>query len=197
MCSPTMPRNKDRFYLALYTRAASTKPVMPGKEDKYHWAFLIGPKHENKSSQGTKCHAKDVVIIDETKDKYTIRTEYHFEERKVWLTAVDMIVVRLLLGKVLDKERLMDVLRGTRVKKHSDAGGWNSVSWTKDVLDRLTREDGILGASVIEWETVRHSALWYIEEKTAQHRFDGKAIGTFDKTKVPTWDLVNDIELEP
>ncbi|KAF2211560.1 hypothetical protein CERZMDRAFT_112626 [Cercospora zeae-maydis SCOH1-5] len=192
-----MPRNKDRLYLALYNRPASAKPVMPGKEDKYHWAFLIGPKHETTSSQGTKCHAKDNAIIEEIKGKIHIRTEYQFEERKVWLTAVDMIVVRILLGKVHDKEKLLDVLRGTRVKKHGDAGGWNDVSWTKDVLDRLANEDDVLGASVTDWETVRHSALWYIEEKRAQHRFDGKAIGTFDKTKVPTWNLVHDIELEP
>ncbi|KAM3419086.1 hypothetical protein BST61_g5037 [Cercospora zeina] len=192
-----MPRNKDRFSLALYNRAAGTEPVMPGKEDKYHWAFLIGPKHETKSSQGTRCHAKDSSIIEETKGKSRIRTEYQFEERKLWLTAVDSFVVRIVLGKVMDEERLLDVLRGTRVKKHSDAGGWNDVSWTKHVLDRLAREDGILGASVTDWETVRHSALWYIEEKRAQHRFDGKAVGTFDKTKVPTWNLVHDIELEP
>ncbi|USW48119.1 hypothetical protein Slin15195_G014380 [Septoria linicola] len=192
-----MPRNKDRLYLALYSRPGGEKPVMPGKEDTHHWALLVGPKNETKSSQGTKCHAKDLIIFDDSaKGKETVKTGFQFEERQIWMTAIDLIVVRVLIAKVLDRDRLLDVLRGTRVKKHGDAGGWNSVTWTKDALDRLTREDGILGTSVIEFETVRHTAMWYVDEKTSQHRFDGKATGTFDKAKVPTWDLLHDRELE-
>ena len=164
-----MPRNKDRLYLALYTRTAGTKPSMPGREDKYHWALLIGPKHENKSSQGTKCHAKDITTFDDSiKGKEITRLSFEFEERSIWLTAIDSILVRIVISKVIDTERLLEVLRGTRVKKHGDAGGWNSFSWTRDALDRLTREDGVLGASELDWETVRHTALWVRDSQRAR-----------------------------
>lgn len=156
-----MPRNKDRLYLALYTRAAGTKPSMPGREDKYHWALLIGPKYETKSSQGTKCHTKDIITFDDSiKGKEIAILSFEFEERQIWMTAIDMILIRIVIAKVVNTERVLHVLRGTRVKKHGDAGGWNSVHWTKEALERLTREDGLLGASELDWETVRHTALW-------------------------------------
>ncbi|RDW79841.1 hypothetical protein BP6252_04479 [Coleophoma cylindrospora] len=56
-----MPSNKDRLYIALYTRGGSTK--MPGKEETYHWALIVWPKIEMDKSgamaEGTRYHAKE------------------------------------------------------------------------------------------------------------------------------------------
>lgn len=157
-CCAAMPRNKQRLYLALYSRTGIT-PSMPGKEDAYYWALLIGPKNENKSSQGIKCHAKTIITFDDSiKGKETAIMTFQYEERKIWLTAVDSILVRLVLAKVVETDRLLDVLRGTRVKKHGDAGGWNCVHWTRDALERLMEEDGVLGARVLDWVSLTGTA---------------------------------------
>ncbi|KAG9559513.1 hypothetical protein KCU79_g8223, partial [Aureobasidium melanogenum] len=42
-----MPSNKAQLYVALYVRGGAAK--MPGKEDTYHWALLVGPKSDKQA----------------------------------------------------------------------------------------------------------------------------------------------------
>jgi len=49
--------------MALYARGGSA--TMPGKEDTYHWALIVGPKVEVDKSgamvEGTRYHAKERI----------------------------------------------------------------------------------------------------------------------------------------
>ncbi|MCJ1437621.1 hypothetical protein MMC27_007008 [Xylographa pallens] len=176
-----MPSDKGRLYIALYARGG--KPTMPGEEDRYHWALIFGPKDEKAGMQGVRYHAIN-------------RTDgWIFEERSASLEATNMLLVRVIIGKVVDTQGLRRVMHNIQVQNNNPA--WNCVAWIKDALVKLA-EGNIMGTSQLDWQTVRDTALRYIEEKRAQHRFDGKAQkGQFDIRKPATFDLLTGKEVIP
>ncbi|KAE8149261.1 hypothetical protein BDV25DRAFT_4511 [Aspergillus avenaceus] len=177
-----MPSNKDRLYVALYARGGA--PTMPGKEDTYHWALIIGPKIETQGKMGVRYHAKE-------RPKVGGGSEWFFEERECPLTATSMLLVRVMIGKVEDGNRLVQTLRTTPIRQNQV--GWNCVAWVREALEKLKADGRSLGTSVIDWETVRNESMSYCQRKKDQHRFDGH--GNFDMAKAPTYDLVERKEI--
>ncbi|EAW22827.1 uncharacterized protein NFIA_015200 [Aspergillus fischeri NRRL 181] len=102
-----------------------------------------------------------------------------------------MLLVRIMVGKVADGNRLVEILRNTPIRQGQP--GWNCVSWVKEALDKLKVDSKALGTSVIEWEKVRNEAMNYCQRKKDQHRFDGQ--GNFDSDKVPAYDLMERKEI--
>ncbi|KAK5113788.1 hypothetical protein LTR62_003172 [Meristemomyces frigidus] len=180
-----MPSNKDRLYIALYARGGEAR--MPGLEDKYHWALIAGPKVENERSQGTRFHGKETITIVDGR----ARSTWIFERRSTSMRATTMILIRVMIGKIVSKERLESVFESTPVREGDP--GWNCVGWVREALEGLERDGRALGTSITAWESVRDTAMRYVEAKKAQHRFDGQ--GSFDLTQVATWDMLTDKEL--
>ncbi|TWU74366.1 hypothetical protein ED733_000287 [Metarhizium rileyi] len=186
----------ERLYVTLYARGGEA--TMPGGEDKYHWSFILGPKLESNDSRGTRYHAKEQIgVIDGH-----VQSVWQFEERDIGMAPTAMILVRVLIGKVKKKDRLDTILRGITIRGQSP--GWNCVYWVEEAIRALyTYQEsggGIFEKSAfqLDWETIRQCALRYVEEKKASHRFDGQASsGTFDNNKVPTWDLLKNVERSP
>ena len=58
----------------------------------------------------------------------------------------------------------------------------------KEVLEGLKAGGKARGTSILEWERVRDGAMNYCQRKKDQHRFDGQ--GSYDSSKVPTYDLI-------
>jgi hypothetical protein len=145
---------------------------------RYHWAILVGPKLEDDECRGMRYHAKERVIQS--------GTEWVFDEQDIPLKPTGMILVRIMIGKVEDKARLVSVLRNTPIRQ--GLPGWNCVSWVKEVLEGLKTDGKAMGTSVLEWESVRDEAMRYCQRKKDQHRFDG--LGSYDLSKVPTYDLI-------
>ncbi|KAH3404497.1 hypothetical protein KXV40_003104 [Aspergillus fumigatus] len=85
-----MPSNKDRLYVALYAHGGN--PTMPGKEDTYHWALIVGPKVEAEDGIGVRYHAKE-------RPKLGGGSEWFFEERECPLAPTSMLLVRIMVGK--------------------------------------------------------------------------------------------------
>lgn len=112
--------------------------------------------------------------------------EWYFDERNCSLAPTNMLLVRVLIGKVKDGNRLAEILRATPIRQ--DQTGWNCVSWVREALERLKADGKALGTSLIEWETVRTEAMAYCQRKKDQHRFDGQ--GDFDMRKTPTYDML-------
>ncbi|KAF7532236.1 hypothetical protein G7054_g8143 [Neopestalotiopsis clavispora] len=115
-----MPSNKDRLYIALYARGG--KSVMPGGEDKYHWGILVGPKIESDDSIGKLYHAKEKMMQQ--------RSHFMFKERNISMLATSMILVRILVGKIENHERLASILRSTPIR--AEQPGWNCVGWVQE-----------------------------------------------------------------
>jgi hypothetical protein len=145
---------------------------------RYHWAILVGPKLEDDESRGMRYHAKERVTQN--------KTEWVLDEQDISLRPTSMILVRIMIGKVEDKARLVSVLRNTPMRQ--GLPGWNCVTWVKEVLEGLKADGRAMGTSVLEWESVRNVAMSYCQRKKVQHRFDG--LGSYDLNKVPTYDLI-------
>ncbi|KAF3893290.1 DNAJ domain containing protein [Trichophyton interdigitale] len=169
--------NKYRLYVVLYVRGGS--PTMPGKEDTYHWAFLVGPKVEGKGSRGIRYQVKQ-------RQQLGGGLEWEFEERECPLTPTNMLLVRVIIGKILDRDRLAEIMRNTPVRESQP--GWNCVVWVKEALESLANDPKALGTSVTEWDRVRNAAMEYCQQKKDQHRFN--AWSNFDMDKAPTYDLL-------
>lgn len=135
---------------------------------------------------GTRYHAKERLT-------QTGETEWYYEERDTSLTPTSMLLVRVIIGKVKDRDRLVNVLRNNPIRQgNSD---WNCVMWIKEALEGLKVDGKALGTSVTEWNQVRDGAMTYCQRKKDQHRFDGQ--GDFDMNKTPTYDLMDDRETIP
>ncbi|KAF1840070.1 uncharacterized protein K460DRAFT_380982 [Cucurbitaria berberidis CBS 394.84] len=160
-----MPAGKDRLYVALYARGGA--PSMPGKEDTYHWALLVGPKDEVGDGIGMRYHAKERIIGPNA-------SAWVFEERKTTLSATSMLLV------------LISIVRNTPVRQ--GVAGWNCVGWVQEAMQNLEADGKALGTSVTEWTKVRNTAMEYCQRKKDEHRFDGQ--GNSDMFKAPTYDLV-------
>lgn len=100
---------------------------------------------------------------------------------------VDTILVRIMLAKVEDTNKLAQLLRQVPIGQRVE-GGWNCVAWVREALFRIERLEGVVGTSVLGWEAVREAALSYCRLKRDQHRFDGT--GEYDPTQVPSFDMI-------
>lgn len=133
---------------------------------------------------GVRYHAKE-------RPKLGGGSEWFFEEWECPLAPTSMLLVRVVIGKIEDRNRLVEVLRNTPIRQGQP--GWNYVSWVKDALERLRVDPKALGTSIVEWEKVRGEAMNYCQHKKNQHRFDGQ--GNFNIRKVPTYDLMKRKEI--
>ncbi|KAK8131508.1 hypothetical protein PG984_007946 [Apiospora sp. TS-2023a] len=173
-----MPSNKPRLYVALFARGGA--PTMPQFEDKYHWSFIVGPKEELEGSTGSKFHVKNFV----GSQNGVVGSMWQYEETEVPMTPVNGLLVRVLIAKVNDKERLQEIFRG--VPTRPGVAGWNCVGWVKEAVHALGSDSRALGSSAMDWVTIRNVAMGYVEKKHSNERF-GK---NFDPTKIPTWDFI-------
>ncbi|KAK9442951.1 hypothetical protein VB005_04014 [Metarhizium brunneum] len=179
------PCNKPRLYVGLYVRGSSAK--MPGREDSYHWALLSGPKNDVKpGSQHTMYHVKDKLVIEGEPKAASSVWEYSVESDRS-----SMLLVRIVVGKIRDIHRLENILRSVPVR--SDKEGWNSISWIREAFHLVSIAPGVLGSHTEDWEEIRQTAMSYVDEKKAKHRFDG--LGRFDLSKPATWDMLQGKEI--
>lgn len=116
-----------------------------------------------------------------------------FEERETTLSATSMLLVRVMIAKVENKDRFISIIRNTPVRQ--DVAGWNCVGWVQEALQSLEADEKALGTGVTEWTKVRNAVMEYCQRKKDEHRFDGQ--GNYDMTKAPTYDLVERKEKIP
>ncbi|CVK98617.1 uncharacterized protein FMAN_16168 [Fusarium mangiferae] len=165
-----MPSNKDRLYVGLYARGGTVK--MPGGEDKYHWALLVRPKGEDGDTRGKRFHAKERIYSG-------TQSVWEFSEQETGTASTLMILVRIQIAKVKSLKKLEASLRS-------------------EALSTLQSNNKALGTAVLDWTTARDTAMWYVEQKALQHRFDGQAApGQFDTSRVSTYSLLQGKELVP
>lgn len=152
---------------------------MPGKEDTYHWALLVGPKSDRSDDKGVRYHARE-HITEEGKPAW------FFEDKLTSMAPTQMILVRVLIAKIEDTKGLAQVLEQVPIRQEQQ--GWNCVLWIKEALSELQAAKNVIGTSVLEWEAVRNAAMSYCQQKRDEHRFDNTV--EVDKSRVPTFDLI-------
>jgi hypothetical protein len=153
---------------------------------RYHWALLVGPKREPKRAKGTRYHARNHFLTGG-------HIQWIFEEQRIGLSAMNLLLVRVMIGKVKEKHRLVNALRSIPIRQSEH--GWNCVIWVREALEALQADGKALGTAVIEWSKVRDAAMTYCQKKRDEHRFD--KYGNYDMTKVATYDLIQRRETIP
>jgi len=160
-----MPRNKNRFQLALYAR-----PKHPGS---YHYAFFVAPKN----SQGpvTKHHVKNTLQIDASGDAIQ---PWRYERTTITsVEAEPRLLARIIIAKVAkssdDVQRILESVPIYQVEDldKAEAQTFTCRTWVRDVLRELSKQ-GALATNLGEWEVVEREALEYLDKKRAQGRWD-------------------------
>lgn len=145
----------------------------------------MGPKIATEQSRGIRLHAMHRVNTSGV-------PEWEFEERGCSLANTNMSLVRVIIGKIEDKDRMLGILRRIPIRK--DEAGWNCVSWVKEAIEALQADGKALGTSILDWKKVSSEAMAYCQRKKDQHRFDGQ--GQFNMQKVATYDLLEGKEIQ-
>jgi len=117
--------------------------------------------------------------------------QWVYEEISCTLEATNMLLVRVLIGKVEQRDRLESLMGSVPVVQ--DNAAWNCVSWVKEALRKLQADGRAIGTSQLDWKAVRDAAINYVERKKEQHRFDGN--GNFNLKKAATFDLLAGVEV--
>ncbi|KAF7887968.1 uncharacterized protein EAF01_011122 [Botrytis porri] len=160
---------------------------MSEKEDTYHWGLIVGPKKEVEDSRGTRFHAKEFLSTS------TRKSEFKYEEVSIPLLATQMLLVRVMIAKIENHERMLQILRAIPIRNKED--GWNCVGWVREALVELQNDGKTLGTAVIEWAKVRDAAMNYCQRKKDEHRFDG--VVEWKTDKAATFDLIDEKEVIP
>ncbi|VUC32090.1 unnamed protein product [Clonostachys rosea] len=176
-----------QLYVALYARAG--KSHMKGEEDKYYWAFVVAPKTETNDTCGIRFGVKQV--LQRTAEGAAPMPVWVHEQINMQMSRAPMMVGRILIGDVCDVDRLRSILQEVRFRP--DIRGWNWVMWMRDAFEELMRQRKVLGRSVKSWAIIQVTAMQYVEEKKAAHRFDGTVGYSMDLT--PTWDMLRGVEV--
>ncbi|KAJ5720913.1 uncharacterized protein N7483_008847 [Penicillium malachiteum] len=145
-----MPSNKDRLYAALYVeakppcQARKTRELIMQKIVRYHWALIVGPKVEADDGMGVRYHAKE-------RPKFGGGSEWSFEERDCPLAPTSMLLVRVMVGKVAEGNRLVEILRNAPIREGQP--GWNCVFWVKEALETLQVDPKALGTTPLSGQS--------------------------------------------
>ncbi|KAI5455762.1 hypothetical protein BGZ63DRAFT_368375 [Mariannaea sp. PMI_226] len=171
-----MPSDKKRLYIALYPSG-----VVDNEERKYHWGFLVGPKSEKKAKvPGMRYHVKN-------RPNGWIYEEVALEN----VRSTNTLLARVLIAKIEDNERLVQILRSVPVVQNDP--NWRCRSWVADALASIESDGAVVGKAVLDWETIEYIAREYVASKIALGRYNS---GDMRRPK-PTWDMLEEKETTP
>lgn len=103
------------------------------------------------------------------------------------------LLVRIVVGKIINRERLLATLRNVPVVQ--DDPDFNCVVWVQQALLAVQQDGECVSTSEPVWQKIRDSAMTYVQQKKDAHRFDGKV--KFDMSKTATYDLLQRKEIIP
>ena len=173
-----MVANKDRLYVTLYLRSE------PGT---YHWGITRSPKNEDPTdpSEMTRYHARNLPGPD--------GVYWEYERRDIRSRATHNTLVRILISKIdLKKVEKMEEMLAN-IELLQDDPSWNCKSWVETAVHALGK------AGIIrdwKWSEVETKALWYVEKKFAEGRFETPKDEEDYDEEVPTFDMLADKEVQ-
>lgn len=118
------------------------------------------------------------------------KCQWKYEEVPISLLATQMLLVRIMIAKIENHDRLLQIMRGIPVRAGEE--GWNCVGWVKEALLELQRDGHTLGTAVSDWVTVRDAAMGFVQKKKDEHRFDG--VVKINEKRAATFDLITEKE---
>lgn len=102
----------------------------------------------------------------------------------------DNLLVRVLIGKVADLERLENIFRSVPLVQNDPR--WRCRTWTRHAVEALAADGRAMGTSVLDWQKIEDTAKWYAGEKADAGRFRDVDLIRMPK---PTWDMLENKEI--
>ena len=109
--------------------------------------------------------------------------------------ATQMVLVRVAVAKIIDYDRMEQVIRQTPVIQNNP--DWRCQAWVRNALRCLAADGPILGTATLDWSTIEATARRYAQQKEDQGRSRLGTIGPWNPKRVPTWDLIENQETIP
>jgi len=101
------------------------------------------------------------------------------------------LLVRIVIAKVEDETRLIQILRQNPIVQNDD--NWRCRTWVAQALKAMERDSTCVGTAVLDWSKIEAKAREYTAAKASAGRF---ASGDMLAPK-PTWDMLEDREVVP
>ncbi|KLU89510.1 hypothetical protein MAPG_08481 [Magnaporthiopsis poae ATCC 64411] len=164
-----MSSNKPRLYIALYPSG-----VTGNEERQYHWAFLIGPKHEKeKKVEGMRCHVKNRLAI------------WEYEELQIPnVRSTVSLLARLVIAKITDQQRLLGILRSIPLVQGDPE--FRCRTWIARALEAIKVDGKCVGTAVLDWSHIEATAREYVAQKRQGGRYDSGGMAL----PKPTFDML-------
>ncbi|CAG9944990.1 unnamed protein product [Clonostachys rosea f. rosea IK726] len=166
-----MVGNKNRLYIALYPSG-----VVGNEERKYHWGFLIGPKDESYPPvAGTRYHVKHHPLGGWIYEEADLRN----------VQATNNLLARIVIAKIADEDRLINILRRNPVVNGDPE--WRCRSWVAQALATIAEDGRSVGTAQLDWGKIERVARKYVRSKTESGRY---AVIGDPKQPKPTYDML-------
>ncbi len=172
-------KNKDRLFIALYDLAGPFGGLsydtggIPPESKEYQWALLIAPKEEFGDTEAERWLMRRTSI-----DGSSSQIIWKVENDKVLLRPHDHIIARILIGKVMDRNRLAGILLISKISSTASEEPRTHLTWIREMVTDL-RKDGKCCKHLPEWE--------YIEQACVE--FAGKS--NYSLGQFPTLDIIS------
>lgn len=102
------------------------------------------------------------------------------------------LLARVLIAKVEDEGRLLDVLRSTPVVQNDP--NWRCRTWVADALSRIADDGKVVGTAQLDWAKIELLGRDYVAKKVSAGRYDR---GEDILRPKPTWDMLEQREAIP
>ncbi|KAF4465939.1 hypothetical protein FALBO_7223 [Fusarium albosuccineum] len=102
------------------------------------------------------------------------------------------LLARILIAKVEDEDRLIEIIRNTTVVQNDP--NWRCRTWVAEALSRIDKDGRAVGTAELDWGRIEAVAREYVANKTAAGRYLNAADMALPK---PTWDIIQGKEIVP
>ncbi|KAH7248414.1 kinase-like domain-containing protein [Fusarium solani] len=147
------------------------------------WEFSVGPKVEDQDVvHGMRYHVKNPISQGWMYEEVELRN----------VRTTGNLLVRILIAKVRDEERLANIFRNVPIVQ--DDPNWRCRSWVANALAAVKEDGRAVGRAELDWGNIENVARRYAGEKTEAGRFRDVALAQMPK---PTWDMLENREIVP
>lgn len=108
------------------------------------------------------------------------------------IQSTNNLLARLVVAKIEDEDRLVDILRSTPIVQ--DNPDWRCRHWLADAISRVASDGKAVGTAQLNWAKVEAVARDYVGKKVAAGRYSKAEDMALPK---PTWDMLEEKEIVP
>ncbi|GAD97474.1 hypothetical protein LEMA_P119770.1 [Paecilomyces variotii No. 5] len=178
-----MRSNKSRFYVSLYFRSGQSPP------DSYHWALLVGPKHDEDHYDAMQYHVKNTIQPGVSGQPWV------FEASRLGDSETRFrLLTRVLIAKIGDPSSVDASLRSVPVVQGDP--DFNCISWVRSVIETLDAHGVLSKSKVVDWSAIDQRCRNYVAKKKAAGRWRSSPTpdSKHRSVKIPTWDMLQERE---